>query len=83
MHAHSAQNATWFVLEGEVTFHGEDEEEVVHLRRNEGLFIPRGTPYWFWSDGPEPLVILRVTAIAQDVPSNRIEYDPVEAASTP
>ena len=80
LHAHRAEDATWLALEGEVTFYGHDHQEVARLNAREGLFIPRGTPYYFRSTGEETAVIMRVSAKATDVPNERLDY---EHASNP
>ncbi|HLY67009.1 MAG TPA: cupin domain-containing protein [Chloroflexota bacterium] len=75
LHAHRAQDATWVVLEGQVTFYGEDHQEVARLNARDGLFIPRATPYYFCSSGDETAVIMRVSARATDVPNERLDYE--------
>ncbi len=62
LHAHSAADEIWYVLQGQATFYGECDEIIAKLGRNEGLLIPRGAPYWFESSQPENLVILRFGA---------------------
>ena len=48
LHAHSGQDAVWFVLAGRAKFYGKDDE-VVELGPKDALFIPKGVPYWFES----------------------------------
>lgn len=74
LHAHRAQDATWFVLEGQVTFYDETHEPVASLNPREGLFIPRGTAYYFMSTGSETAIIMRVSGKATDVPNERLDY---------
>jgi mannose-6-phosphate isomerase-like protein (cupin superfamily) len=75
LHAHSAADEIWYVLQGEATFYGEGDEVIAKLGRNEGLLIPRGAPYWFESSEPENLVILRFGAKVESAgPDKRIDY---------
>lgn len=74
LHAHAGSDAVWMVLGGTATFYGEGDKVVAKIGKNEMLLIPRGTPYWFESSDPEPLVILRLSARAQDTPDKRIDY---------
>jgi mannose-6-phosphate isomerase-like protein (cupin superfamily) len=74
LHAHSATDAFWLVLDGKATFYGEGDRVVARLERHDALVIPRGTPYWFESSGETPLVIVRVGANAQDVENKRVDY---------
>jgi mannose-6-phosphate isomerase-like protein (cupin superfamily) len=68
LHAHATEDAHYFVLGGRATFYGSGDAVVATLGRNEGLFMPRGTPYWFESSADEPLELLRVST-ATDVES--------------
>lgn len=76
LHAHTASDEIWLVLEGEATFYTEEEQEVARLGPRGGLLIPRGVPYWFGSTGETPLVIMRFGAVAQGVKDERIDYAP-------
>jgi mannose-6-phosphate isomerase-like protein (cupin superfamily) len=76
LHAHTASDEIWLVLDGEVAFYTEEEQEVARLGPRGGLLIPRGTPYWFASTGETPLVIMRFGAKAQGVKEERIDYTP-------
>ncbi len=60
LHSHGTEDGYWLVLAGRAPFYGEGDEVIASLGAQEGLLIPAGTPYWFGSDGPEPLQILRV-----------------------
>lgn len=74
LHAHRAQDAVWLVLEGQVTFYGEDHEEIARLNSRDGLFIPRGSAYYFSSTGAEQALILRFSAKSTEVPNERLDY---------
>jgi quercetin dioxygenase-like cupin family protein len=75
LHAHSAADEIWYVLAGEATFYGEGDKEVARLKKNQGLLIPHGAPYWFESSEPDNLVILRFGAKVPDAgPDKRIDY---------
>lgn len=62
LHSHPGLDSSWMVLDGEAIFYGEEDQEVARLTRNELIFIPAGTPYWFRASSEEPLVILHITA---------------------
>jgi mannose-6-phosphate isomerase-like protein (cupin superfamily) len=64
LHTHLDEDHTFFVLDGEATFYGPDEETVV-VGRYEGIMLPAGAFYRFQSTGDTNLVLLRVGA---DVP---------------
>jgi mannose-6-phosphate isomerase-like protein (cupin superfamily) len=76
LHAHMAQDATWFVFQGEVTFYGEGNRIIAKLGPQEGIFIPRETPYWFQSSSQEELIMVRTSGRAQNIPNNRVDYAP-------
>ena len=74
LHAHANSEAIWYVLSGRVAFYTEGDQEVAKLGANEGLLIPRGTPYWFKCISEEPLVVLRMSAVDKSMPGGRIDY---------
>jgi mannose-6-phosphate isomerase-like protein (cupin superfamily) len=74
LHAHSAADEIWHVLQGEATFYGEGDQVVARIGRNQGLLIPHGVPSWFESSRPENLVILRFGAKVGGEPDKRIDY---------
>src|SRR5436305_158652 len=57
LHAHSAADEIWYVLDGEAKFYGEGDKLLGTLSKNEGILVPHGAPYWFESSHPENLVI--------------------------
>jgi mannose-6-phosphate isomerase-like protein (cupin superfamily) len=67
LHKHDDQDAAWIVLDGRAKFYTEGDRVVATIGKNEGLVIPRGTLYWFESEGDECLVILRVAAKHPDI----------------
>ena len=75
LHAHRAQDATWLVLEGQVTFYGEDGEPIAVLNPRDGLFVPRGAAYYFMNSGADTAIILRMSAKSTEVPNERLDYD--------
>ena len=72
LHAHTAEDAVWLVLNGKARFYTTGDEVVATLGAFEGLTIPRGTPYWFESAAEENLVIVRFSARSQTDPQGRI-----------
>lgn len=74
LHAHSGQDAVWFVLAGRAKFYGKDGESV-ELGPKDALFIPKGVPYWFESVSDEPLEIMRNAATDPNVRNQRINYE--------
>ena len=62
LHHHTDGDATWVVLEGEVTFHGEDDAVLARAERHQAVVVPRNTMYWFVNSGQDPLVMFRVSA---------------------
>ena len=61
LHTHLDEDHTFFVLDGEATFYGPDEQTVV-VGRYEGIMIPAGAFYRFQSTGDTNLVLLRFGA---------------------
>ncbi len=76
MHAHSGLDSTWFVLSGRARFYGYGDELVGEFGCHEGVFIPKGVPYWFEAAGEEPLEILHITARDRNLSNDRVDYAP-------
>ncbi|MCH8916559.1 MAG: cupin domain-containing protein [Alphaproteobacteria bacterium] len=76
LHAHPYQDHSFIVLDGRARFHGPRGEQR-ELARNDGIFLPAGSYYWFETIAEEPLVLLRVGAVmAPDKhPDTRITAD--------
>ena len=62
LHHHTDGDATWIVMDGEVTFYGEDDVVLAKAQRSQAVVIPRNTMYWFENSGKEPLAMYRVSA---------------------
>jgi len=59
LHSHHSSDASWVVVQGQVTFYGEGDSILGKLERGGGIFIPRNTKYWFESTADEPLMMIR------------------------
>jgi mannose-6-phosphate isomerase-like protein (cupin superfamily) len=75
LHAHPNIDSSWFVLSGRVKFYGTGDALVAELGKGEGIFIPRGVPYWFESGSEETLEILHITSGQR----GRVNFEPVKA----
>ena len=62
LHHHTAGDATWVVVGGEVTFYGEDDQVIAKAGPREAVLIPRNTMYWFTNSGTAPLEMFRISA---------------------
>jgi mannose-6-phosphate isomerase-like protein (cupin superfamily) len=62
LHHHTDGDATWVVLEGEVTFYGEDDQVLAKAGPKEAVVVPRNTMYWFENTSKESLVMYRISA---------------------
>ena len=71
MHTHLDEDHTFFILDGEATFYGPDEQTVV-VGRYEGIMIPAGAFYRFQSTGDTNLVLLRFGADVE-APAGTVE----------
>lgn len=76
LHSHSGNDGFWYVLAGRALFYEDEDTLYADLGPNEGVLIPRGTPYWFESGSSEPLQILHVSAKAQNVEDQRTDITP-------
>lgn len=65
MHAHASEDHVFVVLDGQATFHIEQDGNVSVLDKHHGVMLPKGTHYWFQSSGDDNLVLLRVGASAE------------------
>ena len=75
LHAHPGIDSSWFVLSGRVKFYGAGDTLVANLGKGEGIFIPRGVPYWFESGSEETLEILHITSGQR----GRVNFEPIKA----
>lgn len=62
LHHHTEGDATWVVVDGEVSFYGEDDEVLAKATRGQAVVVPRNTMYWFENSGKEPLNMFRISA---------------------
>ena len=61
MHAHIEEEHLFIVLQGRAQFVSLDGK-LPELKKNQGIFLPKGCFYEFYNPGDEPLVILRFGA---------------------
>ena len=62
VHAHQAMDQLFLVLAGEATFYKSLDEVVAVVGPMEGVFVPRGTTYWYEKTSAENLVLFRAAA---------------------
>lgn len=72
LHSHTGQDEAWLILSGRGKFYDKDKL-VAELGKDEGIFVPKGAPYWFEAT-EEPLEILRVAAKDKDIKDERVDY---------
>jgi mannose-6-phosphate isomerase-like protein (cupin superfamily) len=61
LHTHQDEDHAFVILQGQATFHDE-QDQVTVVNRYEGILLPRGAFYRFQSTGDENLVLLRMGA---------------------
>ena len=61
LHTHKDEDHSFVVLQGQATFHDENDNTTV-VNKYEGIMLPHGAYYYFQSSGDENLVLLRVGA---------------------
>ena len=66
MHSHPATDGFWWVVRGRAKFYDENDEPT-EIGEEEGIFVPRGVPYWFEKAGDEALHLLHVAARSKDL----------------
>lgn len=74
VHAHTQEDHSFIVLEGEVTFFDEKGEGNV-LGQYEGIMIPKGAYYRYLNTGDRNLFLLRVGAVREGSAEARIKPD--------
>ncbi len=62
LHCHPHEDHSFVVLQGEVSFFGEDGK-IGRLRRHQGILLPRGAYYRFQAEPGEPVVMIRFGAV--------------------
>jgi mannose-6-phosphate isomerase-like protein (cupin superfamily) len=80
LHRHIDEDHAFVVMQGQATFHDEEENLQV-VNKFEGIMIPRGAAYYFTSTGNENLVLLRVGAGRK--PGNGFRLGPNGVPLTP
>lgn len=65
LHAHTNEDHTFVILQGEAIFYG-PAGETTRLKRNQGITIPKGNLYKFHASGEDNLVLLRFGAMDKD-----------------
>lgn len=77
MHSHPGTDGFWWVVRGRARFYDENDE-AIELGEEEGIFVPRGVPYWFEKGGDEPLHLLHVAARSKalDDQPKRVNHRP-------
>lgn len=73
LHSHSGADGFWFVLSGTARFYDSEHDLFAEVGPNEGVFVPRGAPYWFQA-GDEELRIIHVAAKAQNEKDRRTNF---------
>lgn len=66
LHAHVEEEHTFIVLHGEAQFYG-ISGKLPLLRKNQGIYLPKGCFYEFVNPANEPLVLLRFGATAEKI----------------
>ena len=61
LHTHQKEDHGFVILQGQATFYDDKGTETV-VNKYEGIFLPRGTFYYFHATGDENLVMFRVGA---------------------
>lgn len=69
LHYHTGSDTTWYVLEGRVKFYGVGDEIIGEFGKNEGIFIPGGSRYWFEKSGEGDLQMLQMVAYDSTYPT--------------
>jgi mannose-6-phosphate isomerase-like protein (cupin superfamily) len=76
LHAHLQSDAGWLVTKGEATFYDENDQVIGHIHKDQGVFIPKGTKYWFKNSGSEPLIMFRAASRSGPLRPGQIDRDP-------
>ena len=72
VHAHTAEDHAFVILQGEATFFGRPGDPTATIRKHEGILIPNGVFYKFKAGEGEQLVLLRVSAV---LPGTSLDED--------
>jgi mannose-6-phosphate isomerase-like protein (cupin superfamily) len=80
LHTHQDEDHAFIVLQGQATFHDENDTPTI-VNQYEGILLPRGAFYYFQSTGDENLVLIRVGAGRE--PEGEFRVGPNGRALTP
>jgi mannose-6-phosphate isomerase-like protein (cupin superfamily) len=80
-HSHTGMDGLWFVLRGRAKFYTgptdtRGDEVIAECGPHEGVFLPRGVPYWFEKVGDEDLEILQVESFAKGEENKTLFHGP-------
>lgn len=62
LHAHVQEEHIFIVLQGEAVFSGIGGK-LPSVKKNQGIWLPKGCFYEFFNPGPDPLIVIRFGAI--------------------
>jgi len=74
LHAHGAYDGFYFVLSGRARFYGKNNELFAEVGPNEGVFVPRNTPYGFEA-AEEEVQMLAIDAIDKTVEDTFVSHE--------
>ena len=74
LHAHTGEDHAFVVLDGEATFHDQDDNITV-VKRYEGILLPKGAYYYFQSTGDTNLVMMRVGATTKPMTPEEVNSE--------
>ena len=75
VHAHTSEDHSFIVLEGEVTFFDKDGNGTV-LKPFQGIMIPKGAYYRYLNTGSGNLIVLRIGAAVGERSEGTTRIDP-------
>jgi mannose-6-phosphate isomerase-like protein (cupin superfamily) len=77
LHLHSVKDESFFCVSGlvhvEYYVDGTRRDTLLSGWRRDGLHIPHGTPHRFWSETPDPAVLLEVSTPHHDSDVTRLD----------
>jgi mannose-6-phosphate isomerase-like protein (cupin superfamily) len=74
LHAHGAYDGFYFVLSGRARFYGRNNELFAEVGPNEGVFVPRNTPYAFEAAEGE-VQMLAIDAIDKTIEDTFVSHE--------
>ena len=75
LHFHTNASQVYFVIAGQVRFHGVGDCVIADLGSQQGIFIPAGARYWFEKTGEDDLQMLQIVSRAGGK-SERLDIQP-------